>query len=812
MVNLVHLGHQSPQNEKTRIKVNRPRLEVWSYISNLIFLIVAKSPKTTTRVGNNGARKLTKEEQEELMKTDLSPKGRKAKAKMAPNVHTEFRKTTKTQAKGEKSKSSKAKRNKSKTSAKSKEKRGKSKDKKKVNKKHRKNEPEDLESNALETEEALITQGHDTFRKFLENESEVSIDSDSEDESVEPKALKHPTEEIDIRVFDHHPNVLEDIQEHTLFLLRAIFDSYDSKGDKIVKYFRKNKFSKALQVKELNLIDCPEELLREMNVSESIVLDPNEEDTMRNNITVLEGDHGDDSSAENSAERSLDVADVDPDYSATKSNKRIDKYGNEIDSDMNSSEARRRGIGKYGILGYEHSRGSQDFSEYTHHTPEPMDNITIIFEKGLDNNKPLNVDLSDSLGDSENDIVYYNKEDLTNFSKNMNLNRVRARPLPQIGLLRSTTTTPRSKKKSKRNDMSTEIVRKYNNLASIYEPDNKYRATSYSPSGKNRKNEDNESRLIKNKLKKRSDKLRKQKELEERQKKFRGLNLADRPKYKASMAAKLARNRLKKRKIDYDFYLDYESPYAEYLPHRYREWMPKEPKNLDPNLLQGGILNFEDKIDEVSHIYNADGQKSATSSVIHSRIGGRDRSSRLVKTRSKPKGKKSNPGLKNYKPNNQQTSKFNSRKPIVLDEVDDTFDFDSDNEPLKVFNNNKENQKKMTKIDKNNESAIQSEHGPKLQPVGMDIEDKSEGTMRPLFNREYGQNTQNRAKSSEEHIGFNVNQDHIPKNFATGEGIFDEIKQSEVSSDHIEFMDLKDQHKKPDSHESENNVKFNSLF
>lgn len=46
------------------------------------------------------ARKLTKQEQEELMTTNMSPKGRKMKSKSKLVVHNEFRKTTKTIAKG----------------------------------------------------------------------------------------------------------------------------------------------------------------------------------------------------------------------------------------------------------------------------------------------------------------------------------------------------------------------------------------------------------------------------------------------------------------------------------------------------------------------------------------------------------------------------------------------------------------------------------------------------------------------------------------------------------------------------------------
>jgi hypothetical protein len=51
-----------------------------------------------------------------------------------------------------------------------------------------------------------------------------------------------------------------------------------------------NRFSKALQVKSINLVDCPEELLREGYRSQSIILDPNEE-LDDNDVTLIQGEN-----------------------------------------------------------------------------------------------------------------------------------------------------------------------------------------------------------------------------------------------------------------------------------------------------------------------------------------------------------------------------------------------------------------------------------------------------------------------------------------------------------------------------------------
>lgn len=442
---------------------------------------------------------------------------------------------------------------------------------------------------------------------------------------------------------------------------------------------------------------------------------------------------------------------------------RIDKYGELID-DLEGADrdgANRRGVkNQRDLFGfYEDNEPSQ----YTHHTPEPIEDVSILFDKGDGVNKPLEVDLSDSLDGSENDIVYYHKEDLTNFSKNLGLNVVKPRPLPEIGLLGSESGTPTSRRKGKNKlrDRSHDIQKKLGLLSEIYEnePENSRRNrskafgyplphklddSSHSAGIGHNQSKAHErssiSQQLRKKLNKRKKTLEKQ-ALEERKKQFKALDIdSKRLRDKAYLAQKKARKRLKKRVTDYTFYLDYESPYAEYLPALYREWQPKEPKRAENNFMNIDNSRIGDKLDEVSHIYKNEAPGSANTSAIHSRSG---------KRKSKPKNKAESAlsvagGLslaQHLDPkhrtqlsyfDNKRVSQSNrkdreeskGRKPIILDNYDDTLDLDSDNEPLKVFQakETKPNQAPKPKK-KHNSSMVKSERGPHIVPSGMDIED-----------------------------------------------------------------------------------------
>lgn len=309
---------------------------------------------------------------------------------------------------------------------------------------------------------------------------------------------------------------------------------------------------------------------------------------------------------------------------------------------------------------------------------------------------------------------------MTNYSKNLGLNVVRTRPLPEVGLLNSNPSTPKSKHKGFKGRNKDgkgkhgKSKSKLSQISGIYESEpgtsrmNRSKAFGYpvlSLSTLEEKEREahsvdsrNLSRKIGKKVKNRKKALEKQ-ALEERKQKFRALDLNARPdRDKIKLAQKKARKRLAKRVTDYSFFLDYESPYAEYLPARYREWQPKEPKKPENNFVNPEeIHRLEDKLDEVSMIYNKDAPGSHNGSVMHSRAGSRIASQKPK--RYKPQQSKF--GSSQYLDPSERLSKRPAKsqkrkkeadrlEPIMLDDYDSSLN-DSDNEHLKIFHPSKKN-------------------------------------------------------------------------------------------------------------------------
>ena len=728
-----------------------------------------KSPKTTKNIKENGKmngmhspsfKKIVKKKTEPVDDLELQPdlaggsSRKKTKSKKSTknrSLHGEFRRINKAQAQGERSQSKSPRRKGSK----------KKSPKREIQNNIEIVEVQDIENgqkdeNIMETEGAMLTQEIPdnlltTHRNLImsSKDEDFEIESESDDDKYNDKKCDLENEN-DLRVIEkNYPNVLEDIQEHTLFILRAIFDAYDHHGDKIVKYFRRKRLSKALQLKQLTLIDCPEELLRDGHYSESIVLNANQSITGDNDLTFLAGQNDDLTILNHASDASIDEGKHFNEDDYVKGRRTINKFGDYDDDE----DARRRREGMF--------YGDEQLSDNSHDTPEPVEEISILFDKGDGLNKPLNVDISDSLDGSENDIVYYHKEDMTNFSKNLGLNVVRTRALPEVGILKSESDTSRSKRKDKKRDRSDEIKRKLAQISGIYEsePANSRRSrskafgyplpfdfdlrkktpiTEVENSQYDSQNDD--SKILKKKLKKRK-KMMENEELENRKRKFKALDLnAKQLKDKAILARKRARGRIKKF-VDFDFFLDYESPYAEYLPARYREWMPKEQKRSDNNLLHLNASRLEDKLDEVSNIYKNEGPSSVNTSAIHSRIGNREKSHK-PKTESMAPGPAEaifgnyldpvKPKIKENKLQKKRKSKSNKRnrkeinqpKPIELEDFDDTVEVDSDNDALKVFKRNHEVHPAPPNPVRSLEDtfAVKSEKGPHIVPWGMDIE------------------------------------------------------------------------------------------
>lgn len=581
-----------------------------------------------------------------------------------------------------------------------------------------------------------------------------------------------------------------------------------------------------------------------------MVLDPNRDNTQDGDFHQRSGMNEDLFLYNHPGNRFDSEGNFDPEAEEVLSRRRINKYG-QIEGDDDHMISLNRALNgnnqdEYGYYGF------GDDSINTHNTPQPVDDVSLNFDKGDEANRPLEVDISDSLDGSENDIVYYNKEDLTNFSKNLGLNIVKTRPLPEVGLLGSDSGTPTSKHKKRKLKKESPSQRKLKLVSGIYEsePENSRRARdrafgySYNPSfdisnikerdddfsGRNKKNigllgagkggfknkgkgldTSNDLGVGKNKnrsnsrgnndqkdtgarransqthsqygsqsnigsrnghrshsnysgslnssygvghgaskmdnslpssFKKRitnrnrGRKLNKQPETNSR---FKSLALDSKAmRDRHELARKKARKRIASRVINYSFQLDYESPYAEYLPDRYREWQPKEPKKHENNFVHADISRIEDKLDEVSHIYKKDVPQTANSvnrSRSHNRpsvqpsskSGSRGPSNAFNFAKSlHPQNRTQSSFLRKKSGTNQKTrEKPRGQQPIILDNLSDSSLSDGGKDVLKVYNPHRKPPKPAKKISKNklSSSKLNSGQGRRQGPHSINVTD-----------------------------------------------------------------------------------------
>lgn len=228
-------------------------------------------------------------------------------------------------------------------------------------------------------------------------------------------------DKVDLKKLDYdHPSVIDDVAEYTLFLLRAIYDAYDLRGDKIIKNFRYSRFSKLLHAKRLMVVDAPEQLFREMNESDTICLEPKDgqDTTEKEEITLGEGKIKEDDSLNADLRGDL-LKDLDDENDKMTHRPRIDKFGNEIDDNVKSVRERMP-------TAFMDFKGDQS-SLYSHYTPNPVDEEVIDFKKLEGENMPHVPNLSETSDQSQIEIVYYHKEDMTEYSKDLGLNIVKKR-------------------------------------------------------------------------------------------------------------------------------------------------------------------------------------------------------------------------------------------------------------------------------------------------------------------------------------------------------------------------------------------------
>ena len=472
---------------------------------------------------------------------------------------------------------------------------------------------------------------------------------------------------------DYYPSVLNETIELNLLLLEKIFNTFKRKADKIVSNFRKNNYAH-LRPKILHVIEKPpddfwEKLkhgLEEMN-DQTVLIDK-------------------DNKIEQTFDKDRDLADESEFHVSDKqfdeiNRQQIDRAGMMVGSNQDKDkllaeedEERRKQL-LSGMLFYENG------SVHSHDTSTILDADAIAFQDPVD--AMVNNAGSDYSMD-EQDIVYYHKDDTTQFSKPLGLNKTKKRDgnplklseedisddtsnrsnLMPDPLFRTALSDigdepsalgdfdePRSgdrpglatggglaglaglgavaaakrkrKRKGKKAKLSDFQKRKLKKWEMIYgqdtselglAPRDQRYANEKGRRNKHGNKDGNRSLLVgpdtlgtgkkgKVKRKRKAGDKDGNESVDGARARFNALRL-DKPNRPEGEYDKLKRKlqKFRKRK-DLSFWMDYESPYAEYLPHRFREWVPKTKLGvvLDTKKEE---QNHNDKAVELSRIYS----------------------------------------------------------------------------------------------------------------------------------------------------------------------------------------------------------------
>ena len=465
---------------------------------------------------------------------------------------------------------------------------------------------------------------------------------------------------------DYYPSVLNETIELNLLLLEKIFNTFRRKADKIVYNFRKNNYAH-LRPKILHVIEKPPDDFWE-KVKRGL-------EEINDQTVLIDKDN----KIEQTFDQDCDLADESEFHQSDKQfdeiyREQIDRTGMMVGNNQgrnkllteNDKERRKQLLS--GMLFYETG------SVHSHDTSTILDADAIAFQD------PFDAMVSNAGSDysmDEQDIVYYHKDDMTQFSKLLGLNKIRKREGNPLKLSEediSDDTSDRSnsmphplfrtalsdigdepsalgdfddhrtgdrpglttgetfaelagfdafKRKRKRKGKGKKVKlsafqrRKLKKWELIYGQDKSKlglppRDQRYikNRGGKNKNGTEDGNRSLGVGTAKKSRVKRKRKfGYKERNKSvdgdralFNALRL-DKPNKPEGEYDKLKikLQKFRKRK-DLSFWIDYESPYAEYLPNRFREWVPKTKLDvvLDPKKEE---QNYNSKAVELSKIY-----------------------------------------------------------------------------------------------------------------------------------------------------------------------------------------------------------------
>jgi hypothetical protein len=206
------------------------------------------------------------------------------------------------------------------------------------------------------------------------------------------------------------PNVEELLADYSLFALRSCYDAYPEKGERIAKRIRTEKFA-LLRPKALHC-DDPDALIRkkrrvkELHELESYYLSGEPTNPSHGSITMKDGSFLSDFLAPGD----INVRHLTDKVIQEVMREKINKWGlkdGKFPSDLDSIDLAEGSI-------------------HTHRTPSILDENEVSFEnrQGM---LPQEASVSDE-DYTEQDMVYYHKDDLTNYSKGLGLNKVKQKP------------------------------------------------------------------------------------------------------------------------------------------------------------------------------------------------------------------------------------------------------------------------------------------------------------------------------------------------------------------------------------------------
>jgi hypothetical protein len=417
-------------------------------------------------------------------------------------------------------------------------------------------------------------------------------------------------------------------------LLEKIYNTFKRKADRVSNNFRKDTFNH-LRPKIMEILEAPpDEYLRSKKRKG---LDEITEENEINDETVLIDKDGriDETYDKDDGEAFRSGAHASDHDFEQMLREGVDRQGNVGSKGgfFSSEDEERRRIA---LLEFLKAGGD---SLCSHARSSILDDREIAFQ--VPNMAMINIsDCEESM--EEQDMVFYPKEDLTQYSKPLGLNKVRKRLSDMNGLSEGDGSDDTSMNGSKL--MGDHMRGTISDIGE--EPNSMGNSTSMAGKGGSRRHHKRKNKKLTNdqtnrlrkvtdiygnsavgfgmpprdykiksserkRIKKKSNKVGNRSQLgssfnpqetdeEARIRRFRLLSLM---KPKTEAEHNIIKHKLKRfRKTDSSFALDYESPYAEYLPKLYKEWAPETKSGL--NLDSSQNLDKSVKAKKLSNIYS----------------------------------------------------------------------------------------------------------------------------------------------------------------------------------------------------------------